>query len=190
MSAATAATPAAAGGGGMSTRNKVLIGVGRLSSRSILLFAVLLGSEGKNDAFKPQNEFKLDPWISLQIGPIDMSINKAVLYLFLGAALTIAADGSTSPTACSSGRTGCRPAVETLYQLMKDNIAGGNMDRRMAAKWFTFVGTLFLFIWFSNMIGYLPLPTNTEHKVDIFGARASRRSPSTRRPRTSPSRWR
>ena len=55
---------------------------------------------------------------------------------------------------------------------MKDNIAGGNMDRRMATKWFTFVGTLFLFIWFSNMIGYLPLPTNTEHKVDIFGARA------------------
>jgi F-type H+-transporting ATPase subunit a len=39
----------------------------------------------------------------------------------------------------------------------------------MAAKWFTFVGTLFLFIWFSNLIGYLPLPTNTEHKVDIFG---------------------
>ena len=29
--------------------------------------------------------------------------------------------------------------------------------------------TLFLFIWFSNLIGYLPLPTNTEHKVDIFG---------------------
>jgi F-type H+-transporting ATPase subunit a len=44
------------------------------------------------------------------------------------------------------------------------------MDDKMAAKWFPFIGTLFLFIWFSNMIGYLPLPTNTEHKVDIFGA--------------------
>ena len=39
----------------------------------------------------------------------------------------------------------------------------------MATRWFAFVGTLFLFIWFSNMIGYLPLPTNTEHKIDIFG---------------------
>ncbi len=39
----------------------------------------------------------------------------------------------------------------------------------MASKWFVFVGTLFLFIWFSNLIGYLPLPTNTEHKVDVFG---------------------
>jgi F-type H+-transporting ATPase subunit a len=44
------------------------------------------------------------------------------------------------------------------------------MDDKMAAKWFPFIGALFLFIWFSNLLGYLPLPTNTEHKVDIFGA--------------------
>jgi F-type H+-transporting ATPase subunit a len=39
----------------------------------------------------------------------------------------------------------------------------------MAAKWFPFIGALFLFIWFSNLIGYLPLPTNTEHTFDVFG---------------------
>ena len=39
----------------------------------------------------------------------------------------------------------------------------------MAARWFPFLATLFFFIWFSNMIGYLPLPTNTEHTIDIFG---------------------
>ena len=129
---------------------------------------MLLGSEGKNEEYQPQNEFKLDPWISIQIGPIDMSINKAVLYLFLGCGATIAT------WTWIANRMQARPnrvqtAVETAYQLMKDNIAEGNMDRRMATKWFTFVGTLFLFIWFSNMIGYLPLPTNTEHKVDVFG---------------------
>jgi len=43
------------------------------------------------------------------------------------------------------------------------------MDDKMAAKWFPFIGALFLFIWFSNLIGYIPLPTNTEHAVDIFG---------------------
>jgi F-type H+-transporting ATPase subunit a len=52
---------------------------------------------------------------------------------------------------------------------MRDNITRGNMPDRMAAKWFPFIATIFLFIWFSNIIGYLPLPTNTEHKVDIFG---------------------
>jgi F-type H+-transporting ATPase subunit a len=152
---------------GLRTRNKVLILVGIYFALG-LLFAVLLGSSGKDEAFQPQNEFKLDSWISLHVGPIDMSISKAVLYLFLGAALTIIT------WLYIANRMHQRPnrvqtAVETLYQLMKGNIAEGNMDRRMAAKWFTFVGTLFLFIWFSNLIGYLPLPTNTEHKVDVFG---------------------
>jgi F-type H+-transporting ATPase subunit a len=59
--------------------------------------------------------------------------------------------------------------VELAFTLMRDNITRGNMDNRMAAKWFPFIATLFLFIWFSNMIGYLPLPTNTEHKVTILG---------------------
>jgi len=43
------------------------------------------------------------------------------------------------------------------------------MDDAMARKWFPFIATLFLFIWFSNLIGYIPLPTNTHEKVDVFG---------------------
>jgi F-type H+-transporting ATPase subunit a len=39
----------------------------------------------------------------------------------------------------------------------------------MAAKWFPFIATLFFFIWFSNMLGFIPLPVNTEHPVHIFG---------------------
>jgi F-type H+-transporting ATPase subunit a len=166
MTATTA--PSGASGGGLSRRTKIFIGVGLYIALGIAL-GVLLGSEGKNDHFKPQNEFKLDNWISLHIGPVDMSINKAVLYLFLGSAFTIAA------WVYIANRMQARPnrvqtAVETLYQFMKTAITETNMDRRMAAKWFTFVGTLFLFIWFSNLIGYLPLPTNTEHKVNVFGA--------------------
>jgi F-type H+-transporting ATPase subunit a len=166
MTAATA--PRGDSGGGISRRNKIFIGVGLYLALGIAL-GVLLGSEGKDEHFKPQNEFKLDNWVSLQIGPVDMSINKAVLYLFLGSLLTIAA------WVYIANRMQARPnrvqtLVETLYQFMKGSIAETNMDRRMAAKWFTFVGTLFLFIWLSNLIGYLPLPTNTEHKVNVFGA--------------------
>jgi F-type H+-transporting ATPase subunit a len=60
-------------------------------------------------------------------------------------------------------------AVEALYSLMRDNITRGNMPSRMAREWFPFCGTLFLFIWYANMIGYLPLPTNSEDKFTIFG---------------------
>jgi F-type H+-transporting ATPase subunit a len=164
---AATARPAAGGRRPMRTRTKVLLGVGAYLGVAILV-GVLFPSEGMNDDYKPQNEFKLDAWIPLKLGPIDMSINKAVLYLFLAAALT------TWTMVYVARRMQERPnrvqtAVETAYQLMKSNIAEGNMDRRTAQKWFTFVGTLFLFIWFNNIIGYLPLPTNTEHKVDIFG---------------------
>jgi len=133
----------------------------------LVLFAAF-GSAGKNDAFQPQNEFKLEPWISLHVGPLDMSINKAVLYLWLAAGLT------TMTMIWIANRMTARPnriqtAVEAAFLLMRDNITRGNMDDRMARKWFPFVGTLFLFIWFSNMIGYIPLPTNTEETVVVFG---------------------
>jgi F-type H+-transporting ATPase subunit a len=59
--------------------------------------------------------------------------------------------------------------VEVFFTAMRDNVTKGNMDSRTAAKWFPFIGALFLFIWFSNMLGYLPLPTNTEHKFSLFG---------------------
>ena len=135
-----------------------------------LMFAVglIFGKEPENNEYKPQNEFKLDPWINLKFGPIDMSINKAVLYLVLAAVLTcwvmtyIAKRMQEKPN-------NVQTAVEAAYDLAFNNITRGNMDTGMAAKWFPVVGTLFFFILFSNMIGYLPLPTNTEHKVALLG---------------------
>ena len=41
------------------------------------------------ETFNPADEFKLHNWISIHIGPLDMSINKAVVYLWIGTALTI-----------------------------------------------------------------------------------------------------
>jgi F-type H+-transporting ATPase subunit a len=133
-------------------------------------FALLLAAPAGalaaiNEAYHPQNEFKLEPWIDLP-GPFD--INKAVVYLFIATALTcwtmvyVARRMSARPNRLQT-------AVEAAFILMRDNITRGNMPNAMAAKWFPFIATIFLFIWFSNIIGYLPLPTATEHKVDIFG---------------------
>ena len=151
----------------MSGRAKLLLGLAGTVALAILL-GVTFGSGGKNNEYQPQNEFKLDPWIKIKVGSIDMSINKAVLYLALASAATILTLNWIA-NRMQSRPNRVQTAVETAYTFMRDNIAGGNMDRRTAARWFAFVGTLFLFIWFSNMIGYLPLPTNTEHKINIFG---------------------
>jgi len=151
---------------GLSTKQKLLLAFGIYLFVAIILFAVA-GSAGRNDEFKPQDEFKLDPWISIKIGGLDLSINRAVLYLFLGAGLTVWA------VTWIARRMQRRPskvqtAMEAAYGLMRNNITEGNMDRRMAIKWFTFVGTLFMFIWFSNLLGYIPLPTSQEN-LDIGG---------------------
>jgi F-type H+-transporting ATPase subunit a len=151
----------------VSTKRKVLLGF-LLYFGIAILIGVVFGNEGKNDAFKPQNEFKLDPWITLKLGGVDLSINKAVLYLLLASGLTmlvmtwIARRMQQKPNRVQT-------VVELAYDLTRNNITGGNLDARMAARWFPFLATLFFFIWFSNMIGFLPLPTNTENKVNIFG---------------------
>ncbi|MBS1890621.1 MAG: F0F1 ATP synthase subunit A, partial [Actinobacteria bacterium] len=72
----------------MKTKYKVLIGLGAYLAVAIALL-LIFGNEGKNEHFKPQNEFKLPPWIEIKIGPIDFSINRAVLYLFIASVLTI-----------------------------------------------------------------------------------------------------
>jgi F-type H+-transporting ATPase subunit a len=153
--------------GGLSTKAKVLIGLGTYLAIAILLMLVF-GSAGKNESFEPQNEFKLEPWIALEIGGIDMSINKAVLYLFLASALTIIT------MVWISRRMEQKPnkvqvAVEVAYDMTKNTIAGGSLDKEMARRWFPFLAALFFWIWFSNMIGFIPLPINTEHPVDVFG---------------------
>jgi F-type H+-transporting ATPase subunit a len=122
-----------------------------------------------NEDFKPQNEFKLDPWISIKIGPFDMSINKAVMYLTLTCLFTCISMVWVARKMSHDKPSRVQTAVESLYVLMRDNIAGGNMDAKTAKRWFSFIATLFMFIWFSNMLGYIPLPTNTEHKVEVFG---------------------
>jgi F-type H+-transporting ATPase subunit a len=151
----------------MKTRTKVFIGLGTYFAIAILML-LIFGSSGKNEHFQPQNEFKLEPWISLHLAGIDLSINKAVLYLVLASALTILT------MVWISRRMVERPnrvqtAMEVGYELTKDNITGGNLDPKTAARWFPFLAALFFWIWFSNMLGFLPLPTNTEHEVTVFG---------------------
>jgi len=151
----------------MKTRTKVLIGFGVWFAIAIAL-GVLFGSDGRNDGFQPQEEFRLNPWIEIHVGGLDMSINKAVFYLFLAAIAT------TGTMVFIARRMKDRPnrvqtAVEVAYDMTRKNITSQNMSQPMATKWFAFVATLFFFIWFSNMLGYLPLPTNTEHPVDVFG---------------------
>jgi F-type H+-transporting ATPase subunit a len=151
------------------TRTKVLLALGLYFGIAILL-GVIFGNQGKNDEFQPQNEFKLDPWISLNIGGVDLSINKAVLYLVLASVATILTMTWIARRMHQQPNK-VQMTIELAFDLTRTNITGGNLGlgTQMATRWFPFLATLFFFIWFSNMIGFLPLPTNTEETIDIFG---------------------
>jgi len=149
------------------TKTKVLIGFGVYLAIAIMLL-LIFGNAGKNEGFKPQNEFKLEPWVSIHVGSLDLSINKAVLYLALASGLTIFAMVWISRRMTQKPNR-VQTAVEVSYDLTKNTITGGSLEGDVARRWFPFLGALFFWIWFSNMIGFLPLPTNTEHTVNVFG---------------------
>jgi len=150
----------------MSTTKKILLAIAGFYIVGFILLIVIFGiTTHKNNEFQPQNEFKLTNWVHLGV----FSINRAVLYLFLATLCTVVS------MIYIARRMQARPnkvqtAVEALFSLMRDNITRGNMPDDMARKYFPYIGALFLFIWYSNLIGYLPLPTNSEEKFNIFGA--------------------
>jgi F-type H+-transporting ATPase subunit a len=148
----------------VSRTRKLLLAAAAVWLGGTILLAVALGSAGKNNSFQIQNEFKLTNWVNL--GPL--SINRAVVYLFLAAVLTIVT------MLWIARRMQMRPnrvqtAIELAYSFIRDRIAGDNMSDSQARKWFPFIAALFLFLWWSNIIGYLPLPTNSEETFSFLG---------------------
>ena len=133
----------------------------------MVLIVLFFGAKRLDNAdFSPQNEFKLLTWVDLP-GPLDL--NKGVLYLLI---TTI---GTLGVMTWVSKRMQARPnrvqtAMEWVYTAMRDTVVKDNMDDKMARKWFPLVCTLFVFIWISNLIGYIPLPVNSGEPFKLFGA--------------------
>lgn len=148
----------------MTTKAKVGLGLGIYVAVIVLFVAIFGFSRVDNELFQPQVEFKLYTWFS--IGPFDF--NKATMYVLI-AAILMCATMIYVAQRMKQKPNRVQTVVELAYTTMRDNITKQNMDHAVAAKWFPFIAALFLFIWFSNMIGYIPLPTNTHEKADIFG---------------------
>jgi len=151
----------------MSTKAKIGLALGIYFGVAVLLY-LIFGSDGKNDDFQPAEEFRLTPWIEIKLGGLDLSFNKAVLYLLLTCILTVGTMVYIAKRMQQKpNRT--QTIVEGAYDLTYSQIARNNMPGEAAAKWFPLVATLFFFIWFSNMLGYIPLPVNSHETIDIVG---------------------
>jgi F-type H+-transporting ATPase subunit a len=136
---------------------------------TLLVVPAMALAQEEEVEFSPQDEFRTPPFIDIHLFGIDLSIDKAVCYVFIALVLTCTVMIRVANTMTVRPQGRLQTAIESAFAFMRDSITRGNMDAKMAAKWFPFIATLFLFIWFSNILGYLPLPFNTEHKFDLFG---------------------
>ena len=121
--------------------------------------------------FDPAKEFELKEWVGIHLGPLDMSINKAVVYLAISALLTIALGIFTmrSRLALLPGRR--QTVGEAIYELAQTQIAEQGLPTKAIGRWFPYVASLFLFIFTMNMVGFIPLPLtgSTWHGVPTWG---------------------
>jgi F-type H+-transporting ATPase subunit a len=125
--------------------------------------------------FDPSQEFELKQWVGIHLGPIDMSINKAVVYLALSALLTIALGLFTmrSRLALLPGKR--QTVGEAIYELAQTQIAEQGLPTKAIGRWFPYVASLFLFIFTINMVSFVPLPLTGDewHGVPTWGIYAA-----------------
>ena len=119
-------------------------------------------SGGDEEKFDPSHEFELPAWVPIHIGPLDMSINKAVVYLWIGCVLTILIG-----VLLMRWKVGVRPdrrqtIGETIYDIAQSQVAEQGLPTKAIGRWFPYVASLMLFIWVINMIGFIPLPLTGE----------------------------
>jgi F-type H+-transporting ATPase subunit a len=137
--------------------------------------ALVLPATASAEDFDPSDEFKLEDWVPIHLGGLDLSINRAVVYLLVGSAVT-----------CLLGiglmrlRVGHKPGRrqtygEMLYDVAQVQVAETGLPSKAMSLWFPYVATLMLFIFVINLLGFLPLPFTGEtyHHVPVWGIYAA-----------------
>ena len=108
----------------------------------------------------------------LKVGPVDMSITKPVIYMWLatfiaiGWALLIRRNLRLKPD-------GKQTFTELVYEFAHDQIAGSGLGRKTFSRYMPLVASLFVFIWLVNLISFIPLPVSTLHPIDIWPGEAT-----------------
>jgi len=137
---------------------------------ALTLFALAFPSSAfAKGVFHPEDEFVLHPWVSIHLGPIDMSINKAVAYLWLGTVLSITLGIVFMRVRFRAPRPGVRETIgEQIYEVAQVQIAEQGLPAKAISRWFPYVASLLIFIWVVNLLGFIPLPLSDE-KFHLFG---------------------
>jgi F-type H+-transporting ATPase subunit a len=125
--------------------------------------------------FDPTTEFEQNEWIPIHLGPLNLSITKAVVYLMIGTVLTIALGLIVMRARLALLPDRRQTFGEALYEVTQTAIAEQGLPSKAIGRWFPYVATLALFIWVVNVVGFIPLPLTGEtwHGVPTWGIYAA-----------------
>ncbi|MDP9307863.1 MAG: F0F1 ATP synthase subunit A [Actinomycetota bacterium] len=125
--------------------------------------------------FDPTTEFEQHEWIPIHLGPLNLSITKAVAYLLLGTVLTILLGLFLMRSRLALLPDRRQTIGEALYEIAQTQIAEQGLPSKAIGLWFPYVATLLLFILVVNLIGFIPLPLTGEtwHGVPVWGIYAA-----------------
>jgi F-type H+-transporting ATPase subunit a len=132
-------------------------------SVALVLPSIALAAGSENTEFDPSEEWNLKTWgPDLKIGPIDMSINKAVAYLMLGTIVSIVIGIAFMRIRPGRGPNRRQALGETIYEVAQVQVAEQGLPTKAIGRWFPYVATLMIFIWVVNILGFIPLPLSDE----------------------------
>jgi F-type H+-transporting ATPase subunit a len=125
--------------------------------------------------FDPSTEFEQHEWVPIHLGPLNLSITKAVVYLFLGAALTILLGLGLMRVRLKVAPDRRQTIGEQIYEIAQTQVAEQGLPTKAIRLWFPYVASLMLFIWVVNMLGFIPLPITGEtwHGIPVWGIYAA-----------------
>ena len=147
----------------------------RLLATATILFlalpaAAIAAETPEEDKFNPASEWTLHEWVPIHLGPIDLSINKAVAYLLLGAVVSCLIGIVFMRVKVGSDPTRKQAVGETIYEVAQVQVAEQGLPTKAIGRWFPYVATLMIFIWVVNILGFIPLPLSDE-KVEVLGVK-------------------
>jgi len=125
--------------------------------------------------FDPTTEFEQHKWIPIHLGPLDLSITKAVAYLMIGTVVTIVLGIFTMRSRLALLPDKRQTVGEAIYEIAQVQVAEQGLPSKAIGRWFPYVASLMLFIWVVNLLGFIPLPLTGEtwHGVPVWGIYAA-----------------
>ena len=125
--------------------------------------------------FDPTTEFEQHEWIPIHLGPHNLSITKAVVYLLIGTALTILLGIVLMRSKLALLPDRRQTVGEAVYEIAQVQVAEQGLPSKAIGRWFPYVATLLLFIFVVNLIGFIPLPLTGEtyHGFPVWGIYAA-----------------